>query len=110
MASVEAHKLLRNPKVKAYVEERMKSLEDKAIAKQDEVLRYLTSVMRGEHTEQITIGMGEGLQAITDIDVSAKDRIKAAELLGKRYSTWTDKSDVNMTGTVVFLNEDEIQD
>ncbi|KAF3303768.1 hypothetical protein FPV24_01315 [Carnobacterium sp. PL24RED07] len=50
--------------------------------------------MRGEQTEQTLRDIGEGAQEIDDIDVSAKDRIKAAELLGKRYGIWTDKTEL----------------
>lgn len=80
--------------ISRYINERLKELADKKIAKQDEVLTYLTSVMRGEETEQTLYGMGEGMQGIAEIQVGARDRIKAAELLGKRYGTWTDKLDV----------------
>lgn len=90
-------RLLKNVKVRAYVEERMKEIEDQAIAKQEEVLKYLTSLMRGEQKEETLIGRGEGYQSIDDIDVSAKDRIKAAELLGKRYSLWIDKKELKAT-------------
>ncbi|MGX7105613.1 terminase small subunit [Globicatella sanguinis] len=99
-------KLLKNTNIKSYIDERLEALEDEAIAKQNEVLKYLTSVMRGEHTEQTTIGLGDGLQTITDIEVSAKDRIKAAELLGKRYGVWTDKVDVSGTVTSVNIIDD----
>lgn len=88
---------LQKPVIMAAIEARMKEKEDARIAKQDEVLAYLTSVMRGEQQEQTLRGIGEGAQTIDDIDVSAKDRIKAAELIGKRYALWTDKQDVNIT-------------
>lgn len=74
------------------------------------MLGYLTSVMRGETQEQTLISIGELGQEITDIDVGAKDRIKAAELLGKRHRLWTDKSEVEVSGTVVFANESDIPD
>ena len=77
--------------IKKYIDERLDELESSKIAKQEEVLRYLTSLMRGEETEQTLRGLGEGEQIIDDIEVSAKDRIKAAELLGKRYGMWTEK-------------------
>nr|WP_300529091.1 terminase small subunit [Peptacetobacter sp.] len=100
MASVEASKLLRNPKVKSYIEERMKEIESNKIADQKEVMEYLTSVMRGNEKQEqlITIGLGEGMtRAETfDVEVSAKERIRAAELIGKRYGMWTDKQDVNI--------------
>ena len=73
-------------------------------------MEYLTSVMRGKETEQTIIGTGDFSQELTDIEVSAKDRIKAAELLGKRYRLWTDKVEAEVQGTVVFANEDEIPD
>ena len=82
---------LTKPDIKKYIDERLDELESSKIAKQEEILKYLTSLMRGEETEQTLRGLGEGEQVIDDIEVSAKDRIKAAELLGKRYGIWTDK-------------------
>ena len=90
-AKAQSSKLLENVGIKAYIDERLEELESSKIAKQEEVLRYLTSLMRGEETEQTLRGLGEGEQIIDDIEVSAKDRIKAAELLGKRYGMWTEK-------------------
>lgn len=104
-----AHKLVANVSMKSYIAERMAELDSKKIAQQEEVLQYLTSIMRGEETEQTLRGLGEGEQMIDDIEVSAKDRIKAAELLGKRYGMWTEKVDVS--GGVVFITgDDEVAD
>ncbi|HFX4994323.1 TPA: terminase small subunit, partial [Streptococcus pyogenes] len=80
------------------------------IATQEEVLQYLTSIMRGDQQEKTLISVGEFGQKIVDIDVGAKDRIKAAELLGKRYRLFTDKIEAEVQGTVVFVNEDDIPD
>ncbi|MDO4605229.1 MAG: terminase small subunit, partial [Helcococcus sp.] len=44
-------KLLENVRVKKYINARLKEIEDKQIAKQDEILKYLTAVMRGEEKE-----------------------------------------------------------
>lgn len=99
-AAVNGSRLLRNAKVKAYIDEKMEEISDKSIAEAEEVLKYLTSILRGEEQEETLIGQGQGLQIKTDIDVSAKDRIKAAELLGKRYSLFTDK--VELDGDVGF--------
>lgn len=96
---------LTKPNIKSYIDERMQELEDQAIAKQDEVLKYLTSIMRGEQQEQTLRGMGEGYQEIDNIDVSAKDRIKAAELIGKRYGIWTDKLEAQVEGAVMFIDD-----
>ena len=99
------YKLLENARVKKYIADRMAEIENEKIAQQKEILQYLTSLMRGNETEQTLIAKGEGSQEITNIDVGAKDRIKAAELLGKRYSMWTDK--VDMTGSLEIVFEDD---
>lgn len=103
-----AHKLVANVSVKSYIDNRMEELKSKRVADQQEVLEYLTSILRGEQTEETLRGVGEGAQTIDDIDVSAKDRIKAAELLGKRYAMWTDK--VDQTNTNIEINVGEWDD
>lgn len=99
-----AHKLVANVGIKHYVEKRMEELKSQSIANQQEVLEYLTSVMRGEHTEETLKGIGEGAQTIADIEVSAKDRIKAAELIGKRHMMWTEKQEVKVTVPTIINN------
>lgn len=96
--------------IKKYIDERLAQLASEKIATQEEVLSYLTSVMRGETQEQTLCSIGELGQEIIDIDVGAKDRIKAAELLGKRHRLWTDKVEADISGTVVFANESDIPD
>ena len=90
-ANTNASKLLQNTTIKSYIDERLEDLQSKKVASQQEVMEYLTSVMRGQETEQTIIGVADLGQELTDIEVSAKDRIKAAELIGKRYRMWTDK-------------------
>lgn len=84
-------KLLTNTNIRKYIDERLASKEDERIMKQDEILRILTSIARGEQTEQTLQLCGDGCQELVDKDISAKDRIKALELLGKRYGTFADK-------------------
>lgn len=71
--------------IKQYIEERLSKIEDERIAKGEEVLQYLTKVMRGEEKDQF------------GLDASLQDRTKAAELLGKRYRLFVEKveQDVN---------------
>jgi len=92
-------KLLENVSVKAYIDKRLKELDDKAIAKQEEVLQYLTAVMRGQSKSAVVVieGLGEGLSEARLINKTPdeKDRIKAAELLGKRYGAFTEKVDIS---------------
>ncbi|QDQ01166.1 terminase small subunit [Lysinibacillus fusiformis] len=100
-----AHKLVANVSIKKYIEKRMEELKSERVADQQEIMEYLTSIMRGEQTEETLRGIGEGAQTIDDIDVSAKDRIKAAEMLGKRFAMWTDKQEINANITPVFVDD-----
>ncbi|WP_161870034.1 terminase small subunit [Enterococcus diestrammenae] len=100
---------LTKPDLKDYINSRLSEMESKRIADAQEVLEYLTSVMRGEETE--TVATSKGLYE--DVDVGAKDRLKAAELLGKRHALFTDKVDLQ-TGDIVIKvgewDEDETED
>lgn len=109
-ANTNASKLLQNTTIKEYVNKRLKELEDKAIAKQDEVLKYLTALVRGAEKEEVLKGVGMGEQVISKIEVSAKDRIKAAELLGKRYGMWTDRLETEGGVNIVISGEDDLED
>ena len=90
-ARTEGSKLLANPNIKNYIDEQMAKKQDDRIMKQDEILRILTSIARGEETEQTLQLCGDGGQELVDRDISARDRLKALELLGKRYGTFADK-------------------
>lgn len=102
-AAVIGRENLTKPNIKTAIEKRLAEKESSLIAKQDEVLKYLTSVMRGETQEEVLRGVDVGVQEKTHIEVSARDRIKAAELLGKRYGTFTDN--VNVEGTVKIVDD-----
>ncbi|EGO8065816.1 terminase small subunit [Enterococcus faecalis] len=91
--------------IKQYIDERLAELKNERTADAQEVLEYLTAVMRGEYKEATLIGVGEGAQAVVDIDVGAKDRLKAAELLGKRHALFTDKVDLQTGDIVIKVGE-----
>lgn len=78
-ASVTASKMLRKPKVRQYIDAVMNERSKDTIATADEVLEYLTRVVRGEEKDAF------------GLDVSVADKTKAAELLGKRHMLFTDK-------------------
>lgn len=90
-ANTNATKLLQNTTIKQYLDKRLKEIESEKTASIKEVMEYLTSVMRGEQTEQVLKSAGDYQQEITDIDVSAKDRLKAADLLNKIHQAREDK-------------------
>ena len=75
-AATESSKLLRNPQIKAEIDRRLEALRDPIIASAQQVLTFLTKIMGKE-------------------DAKDTDRIRAAELLGKRYALFTDKIDLN---------------
>lgn len=101
-AGVIADENLKKPKIRAYIDERLAELENAKIAKQDEVLRYLTDVMRAESVSETVVveGTGEGCSEARRMQKrpEERERLKAAELLGKRYGLFTDRveSDVDM--------------
>lgn len=100
----QGNRMLKNDEVKSYIDEQLEKLHDEKIAGAQEVLEYLTAVMRGQHTEQVLRLVGDGVQKITDIDISARERLKAAELIGKRYGIFKDNVDVDIE-PVVIMND-----
>lgn len=105
---------VQKPVIKNYIAERMAEKESKLIADQDEVLRYLTSVMRGESRSSVVVveANGDGYTNAHEMDKSPdeKERLKAAELLGKRYGAFTDKMDIGGTVPVVISGDDALED
>ena len=72
---------LSKPLIKSYINSVMEKLESAKIATAKETLEYLSSVMRGEQTEDVVTNKG----VFQNIPVSAKDRITAAKEILKRY-------------------------
>lgn len=103
-AKVTGAKLLTNANLKAYIDEQLERLHDEKTANAQEVIEFLTSVMRGEHTEETLQLVGEGAQRIADIKVSTRERLKAAELLGKRFGMFKDNVNVNIE-PVMIMND-----
>lgn len=103
-AKARSHKMLENVGINQYIDENLEIIQKESIAEADEIMRYLTRVLRAEEKEEILVYVGDGMQEIQTIKPSAKDRIKAAELLGKRYRLWTDKQEVEIT-TPIFIDD-----
>lgn len=104
-AATNAGRLLKNADVKTFIDEKLAEMSNERTADAQEVLEYLTSVMRGKEKEETLIGLGEGAQGKTKIEVGAKDRLKAAELLGKRHALFTDKVDLNTGDIIIKIGE-----
>ena len=98
-ADAAARKLLGNTRIQQYINERLEELQSKRVANVQEVMEHLTAVLRGEISEETVVveGIGDGYSEarIVKKQVGARDRLKAAELLGKRYSLFTEKVEVS---------------
>ena len=113
-AKEQGSRLLSNVNIKAYIDARMAEKEKKLIADQDEVLKYLTSVLRGESQSEVVVVENIGddtsearlLQKAPD----EKERLKAAELLGKRYNLFSDKMKVDVKLPVVISGGEDLAD
>lgn len=100
--------------IREYIENRMAEKEAALIANQDEVLKYLTSVLRGQSksTEIVIEGLGDGSTKARKMEKepSEKDKLKAAELLGKRYGLYTEKVeekvDMELNVTIDYGDEE----
>lgn len=113
-----ANENLTKPYIKEYIEKRMIEKEKELIADQDEVMKYLSAVMRREKTESVVVTLSkeqstyvpdekgtmrkqtvkEDIAQVVEIPARLSDANKAAELLGKRYGLYTDKveTDIDM--------------
>lgn len=86
---------LQKPNLKAYIQQRMDEKEKELIADGDEVLKYLTSVMRGQARSSVVVveNIGDFTSKAREMEKSPdeKERLKAAELLGKAHLLFADR-------------------
>ena len=117
-ASEQAYQLLQKTTLKEYIADRMAEKDAELIASQDEVLKYLTRVMRGESQSEIVV-----IESVGDFMTQAramqkapdeKERLRAAELLGKRYGVFTDRVeqqvDLDLNITIDYGDESDSDD
>lgn len=106
-AGANAARLLRNDSVRTYLNERLEQLHSERTADIQEILEYLTAVMRGEEKEEKIAANALGEMEAYNVRNQA-NQLKAAELLGKRFGLFTDK--VNVSGSGVVQIVDDIPD
>lgn len=104
-ANEQAAKLMANPKIHSYITEKLDEISSEKIADTQEIMEYLTAVMRGEYTEQILRLNGGGVQVFDCVEISAAIRLKAAELLGKRYGLFKNNFRIESVSPVVIIND-----
>ncbi len=95
-------RLLDNPLVQKYIDDELEKIYNPKIADANEVIEYLTEVMRGEHTEEALRLVGDGIQEKIEMRVSEKERLKASQLLGKRYGIFREKVDIKSDVPIVI--------
>ena len=113
-AGVIASENLKKPYICEYIQKRLAEKEKELIADQDEVMKYLTAVMRRQKQEHIVVTLSretstyvpddegkmrkqtikEEVPEIVAIPSQLRDANKAAELLGKAYGIYTDRVDM----------------
>ena len=114
IAGVNAARLLGTASVRAYLDERLEQLHSERTADAAEVMEYLTAVVRGESRSSVVIveGVGDGCSEarLVEKPPDEKERLKAAELLGKRYGIFSDKVSVSGAVPVVICGENDLKE
>lgn len=128
-ADAAARKLLGNTRIQEYIKQQLEKIGSEKIADAQEVMEYLTKVMRREMKESVVVTVtkerseyvntGDGkprkktvkeeVPQIVEIPAKLSDANKAAELLGKRYALFTDKVQAEIV-VPRFEGEDELED
>ncbi len=108
VATASASRLLTNVNIKAYIDEQLDRISSEKIADATEVMEYLTSVLRGESLSEVVVveNIGDYMSEARRVEKAPdeKERLKAAELLGKRYGLFTDKVNLEVE-PVVIVND-----
>lgn len=108
VAKSNGNRLLTFADVKTYIDEQLEKIRNEKIADATEVMMYLTAVMRGESKSEIVVveGCGDGFSEARNVDKAPdeKEKLKAAELLGKRFGIFTEKMKLDIE-PVVIVND-----
>lgn len=100
-----ASKLLKKEEIQKYISEKMEEIHNENTADIQEVMEYLTSVLRGESASAVLMLSGNGMQKVTEKPPDEKERLKAAELLGKRFGMFKDNVDITSNGQTVIVDD-----
>jgi phage terminase small subunit len=104
-AKSQSYKLLENVGIKNYIDERMENKDNYRIASQDEILQILTDIARGITEEEVVQFSQLGEELRTTRKPTIKDRMKASELLGKRYRLFVDKAELEITEPITIIDD-----
>ncbi|MEB7394305.1 terminase small subunit [Mammaliicoccus sciuri] len=120
-AHVAGSRLLKNDKVKNYIDSQKKELMEKGVLEAQELLYLLSRAATGEETEtkEIVVKRGEYVEnpvtkrlnviynehvELIEVPIKVSDRNKARDLLGKYHSIWTENHNLSV-GEVTFVDD-----
>ena len=98
------------PYLAAFIEEEIAKMDAEKVANAQEVMEYLTSVMRGQSKASVLCLVGDGMQDVIEKPPDEKERLKAAESLAKIHGLMTSKLDLQGVVPVVIGGEDDLED
>ena len=104
-ANEQGARLLAKDSVKSYIKELMDERKSDTIASAEEVMKYLTSVIRGKSVSHVLARDEFGAERIVEKPPDEKERLKAAELMGKRHQLFTDKVQVDGNVPVMIVDD-----
>ncbi len=100
-----ANRMMKNDEIRSYIDAALMRLKAENVADAQEVMEYLTSVLRGKSQSSVLARDEIGAERVIEKPPDEKERLKAAELLGKRYGLYTDKVDLD-ADTELHINID----
>lgn len=129
IAGVEAHKLLKNPKIEKRLKKIAEEVKTEKIADIQEIQEFLTSVMRRENRENVVVTISkqessykpdeegkmrkyttkEEIPMVVPIPAKLSDANKAAETLAKMQGAFDNKLQVELT-VPIFEGEECLED
>ena len=98
--------LVNNDKIRLYIQWQFANLQRDTVAGPEEVLEFLTRTMRGDVFEPTKVGIGKGAEQVQYLPPRVNDRLKAGELLGKRYDTFKNDLNINVNAPQIFGTEE----
>lgn len=105
VAAVRANTLLKQKDISDYISKRLEEIHNENTADIQEVMEYLTSVLRGKSASAVLMMSGNGMQKVTEKPPDEKEKLKAAELLGKRFGMFKDNVDITSNGKTVIVDD-----
>ncbi|MEK1370180.1 terminase small subunit [Limosilactobacillus fermentum] len=82
---------LSKPVIKTAIDQRNAEIQSEKTMDMQEVMELLSSIARGETTEETVTNKGDVIETAT----RNSDKLKALELIGKRFGAWTDKKEIS---------------